>query len=88
MEPLAEWLLVLCLGKTRQHIEGLLGCKSQVATVLADDRQLAQALSNTWVRRVRISLPLVALAADDALLTFGDTLQRTLQPADAVADTR
>ena len=56
--------------------------------MLHDDRQLAQALSNTWVRRVRVSLPLVALAADDALLTFGDTLQRTLQPADTLADTR
>ena len=56
--------------------------------MLHDGRHLAQALSNTWVRRARVLLPLVALAADDALLTFGDTLQRTLQPADAVADTR
>lgn len=47
-----------------------------------------QTLSNTWVRRARLALPVLALAADDALLGFGDALQRTLQPADAAAADR
>lgn len=55
----------------------------QVATTAVEGEQLPLALSNTWVRRAHVALPPLALAADDALLTFGDVLHRTLQAADA-----
>jgi hypothetical protein len=68
--------------------EAVPGCNEQVARVLNLDHELSLALSNTWLRRARIKLPPVAIAIDDALLRFGDTLQRTLQPANGVADIR
>lgn len=69
-------------------LEHTSACNMQVATVASAGEPPPQALSHTWVRRARVTLPLLALAADDALLAFGDALQRTMQPADAAAADR
>ena len=61
-------------------------CNTQVATVLGDGEAPPLALDNTWVRRAQVALPLLALAADDALLAFGEALQRTLQTAESAGD--
>ena len=55
----------------------------QVASRVAGARGGAELLAGAWVRRASLALPHLTLAADDALLTFGDALQRTLQAAAA-----
>ncbi len=56
-------------------------CMLQVASREAGGGGGAGLLAGAWVRRASLALPHLTLAADDALLTFGDALQRTLQAA-------
>lgn len=71
------FLILLHLGTSLEYAWHWLAL--QVATVVVAGEQPPLALSNTWVRRAHVALPPLALAADDALLTFGEALNRTMQ---------
>ncbi len=53
----------------------------QVGSRATDESGGSVSLADWWVRRARLVVPHLTIAADDALLTFGDALQRTLQAA-------
>lgn len=87
-EPLETLAIQICapmhytLGDwSSQKLNGKhCGCSTlQMASRVTEGQGGPASLADWWVRRARVALPHLHVAADDALLTFGEALQRTLQ---------